>query len=283
MSERVKWISGMGVLLCLALVGGGIGVFYRADAIEQREQIAQARQELALAKETLTAAEAENDDWAKKYAKLERELQDLKSELDGKDDEMRAQRERMGNDMNEKLAEERKRSRAFQEQAEAQDNGRRGRGGRGFFDLERLKTEDPERYNQMMARRREREQQMRQNMERRDQMIKNLDTSRMTASQRTAVERYQELTAQMAQMRENMANMTDEERRAQFEANRENFREMMTLQQQVRDAVFEQAVNSGDVEAAKSTMQLFGGPGGGFGGPGGGFGGRPGGPAPGGF
>lgn len=283
MSERIPWIAMMAVLLCLALIGGGIGVFYRTDALERRDEVMQVRQELAQAKEALTLAEAENDELDKKIAKLERELNEIQNELDGKDDEMRAQRERMGQDMNEKLAVERKRNRALQEQAEEGNNmPRRG----GFFDLEKLKNEDPERYNQMMARRREREQRMRQSFEKRDQMVKNLDTSKMTASQRSAVERYQELTTQMAQMRDNMSSMTDEERRAMFEANRENFREMMTLQQQVRDAAFEQAVNSGDVEGAKATMQLFGA--GGFGGgpmgggPGGGFRGA-GGPPPRGF
>ena len=193
---------------------------------------------------------------------------------------MRTQRDRLGQDLNEKLAEERKRRRALEEQnAEIQTSNRRS-GRRGFMDLEKMKTEDPERYEQLMKRRQEMAQRMQEQQRRRQEVVAKLDTQSMTPERRAQIERYQELTKQAEQMRANMENLTPEERMEQMRANRDQFREMMELTNVVRDEAIDQAVRSGDTEAVKETMQLFSGPGGGGGGRGPRGGGNNGAPPP---
>lgn len=280
MANRVKLAIGFTVVFCFALVGVGMGAIYRLDAIAQREKGKELEAKLAKTQEELETSYKDYKDLVKRMEKLQEQLKNALTDLEGKDAEMRAQRDRIGSDMREQLDKERRKNRELLTMNSQQEN-QRGRGRRGFMDMEKLKTEDPERYQQIMNRRQEMQQRMQERHNKQQQLVQKLDTSKMSPERRQQVERYKELTAQFEKARQNMENLTPEERREQMMANRDSFHEMMGLQNVIRDEAINQAVQSGDTEAAKEAMELFGGPGGGrrggFGGPGGrgGFGGPP--------
>ena len=139
--------------------------------------------------------------------------------------------------------------------------------------MERLKEENPERYERMMAAREEMQKRLEDFQNRRTTFFNNLDTSRMSRAQRQTVAEYKSLMEQIAA----------------GEGNRETFGQMMRLTQEVRDALFSNlsdklgvssdSLNNGVQEILEMTGPGFGGPGfgggpgPGFGGPGGGFGG----------
>lgn len=275
----VVWLI---VLFCLTLGSAGMGAYFWMEAQEASASVQAAEKN---AKDTQALKEQVEQDLRtaqEQIAVLEKKAAELQEELTQCREDLKTQKDRLGEDMSQQLASERQKQRALQDMIdEGQQGGnrRRNRERRGFVDIERMKTENPEQYQRIVEQRQRREEQMRQNIEKRNRLVQNIDLNKLSPERRAQVERYNEITAQMQQMQESARNLSDEDRMAQMAMNRGMFREMFQLQGQVRDAVIEQAVASGDVSAVKEAYETFGGGfggGPGFGGPRGGFGPPPG-------
>jgi len=171
----------------------------------------------------------------------------------------------------------------------------RNRGGwNGNFreNMERLKTENPELYARIQAQQEDRRKRMEERNARRDQYLNNIDTSRLTATQRQTVSDYQALLKANEEIRQGMESgeIDNESRREMFD----NMRQIGQMSGEIRNILLEQYAGtispSNSAAVAEEIQNIIdatspfpaGGPGGPGGGPGGGFRGR-GGRGPGGF
>jgi len=271
--------KGKLIMLFLALgnvVFLGAAVYYHLDQVDLNRQIDKLETERAVTAASLEAAE-------NKLALVQRQpaeeskdgnsdMADLEQQLSAKEQELVNLRQQL-DDLADGVR-----------NAERRGEFGRNRNRRESMEdrMERLREENPERYERMMAAREEMQKRRQEFQNRRSNFFNNLDTSRMSRAQRQTVAEYKELLAQIEA----------------GEGNRETFGQMMRLNQDVRDALFSNlsdklgvssdSLNSGVQEILEMTGPGFGGPGPGgfgggpgFGGPGfgpGGFGGGPGGP-----
>ncbi|MBR4901264.1 MAG: hypothetical protein IKZ46_10015 [Victivallales bacterium] len=262
MSEQMK-TTLLGVFLVTTLICGGTAVFFFMDNSNLRSQYDEQVAELDNAQESVKKLEQEN---GKLKAEKQRMMESNEAE------ELKKENERLKSDLA-SVKQEYDRVRNNNGGEGRGDRGGRGgfgrNGGRGNFNpqewMNRLKEEDPERYEQMQAEQEKRRKDMEERQQKRNDFFANINTSKMTAEQRETVERYQQLMQQQQN--------SNGDWRAMMEAGRE----MMQLNGKVREALLDQYANNSAAQAVRQIYEMTGsggGFGGGFGGgPGGGFGG----------
>lgn len=133
--------------------------------------------------------------------------------------------------------------------------------------MERMREEDPQRYEQMQAWRENMRKQMEERQLKRDAFLNNLKTARLTDAQREVINDYQAILQANQELAANAMNGDMESGREMWE----NQRAINELSESVRDILIEQTAG-GKVAADIKTILDITSPGG----PGG-FGGRPGG------
>lgn len=128
--------------------------------------------------------------------------------------------------------------------------------------MERMKTEEPERYAQMTNRFAQWRQRRAEQQKARMDFLSSIDTSRMSAAARGVHESLQKFTAQREELEQQMQNedLTDEERHALWGQMHETNRQIMSLNGVERKNLIEEtARNLGfegqDVKEISSTMQ----------------------------
>ena len=261
MSEQLK-TTLLGLFLVTTLICGGTAVYFFMDNSSLRTQYDEQSAELDEASESVKKPEQEN---GKLKAEQKRMLEAHESE------ELKKENERLKADLaNMKQEYDRMKATAGNEGRGDRGGrgggwGRGGNGGRGGnFNpqewMNRLKEEDPERYEQMVAEQERRRKEQEERQQKRNDFFANINTSKMTAEQRETVERYQQLMQQQQN--------SNGDWRAMMEAGRE----MMQLNGKVREALLDQYANNSAAQAVRQIYEMTGS--GGFGGgPGGGFGG----------
>ncbi len=155
------------------------------------------------------------------------------------------------------------------------DRGNDRRGGNMQERLERMREEDPERYEQIMAWRENARKQADEQQRKREEFLDKINTARLNDAQREAVNDYRALLQTNHELTLNAMNGDMESGREIWE----NQRAINELSQSVRDILIEQAAGSKAAEQIKAILDVtntapagFGR--GGFGGPGGPGGGR---------
>ncbi len=247
--------------------------------------------------EQLAAMTAERDEAQTRSSSLEEEIQKLKGRIAmmEKDTPVADSQDvvRLKQNLDEKAAEVTRLKAQIENMPRNNDEGRRPNRNMNFQDMrrrgeefmERMKTEDPERYERMMADRERRQQERQNRINMRDNYLARIDMNRLNSDQRQAVTDYQSLIKANEEL---MASMREGNN---FENMREigsNQRKINELSGQIRDVLIEQyadGLRSGSgAQAAEEIKNILdatstGGFGGGPGGPGGpgGFGGSPGG------
>jgi hypothetical protein len=248
--------------------------------------------------EQLAAMTAERDEAQTRSSSLEEEIQKLKGRiaLMEQDTPVAESQDvvRLKQNLDEKSAEVARLKAQIENMPRNNDEGRRpNRGGMNFQDMrrrgeefmERMKTEDPERYERMMADRERRQQERQNRINMRDNYLARIDMNRLNSDQRQAVTDYQSLIKANEELMASMREGNGFENMREIGANQRRINE---LSSQVRDVLIEQyadGLRSGSgAQAAEeiknildATSSGFGGPAGpppgGFGGPGGrGFG-----------
>lgn len=247
--------------------------------------------------EQLAAMTAERDEAQTHSSSLEEEIQKLKGRiaLMEQDTPVAESQDvvRLKQNLDEKSAEVARLKAQIENMPRNNDEGRRpNRGGMNFQDMrrrgeefmERMKTEDPERYERMMADRERRQQERQNRINMRDNYLARIDMNRLNSDQRQAVTDYQSLIKANEELMASMREGNGFENMREIGANQRRINE---LSSQVRDVLIEQyadGLRSGSgAQAAEeiknildATSSGFGGPAGpppgGFGGPGGGRG-----------
>ena len=155
-------------------------------------------------------------------------------------------------------------------------NARRDRNRDPRARLEELKESNPEEYERIQQRMQEMRTQMEQRQQKVTDYLANLDTSKLSRSQRETLQDYQAVRAEMQEAMADPENMDRDEMR-------ELGREMFEMAGSVREILYEQLASQLGTDAASLSENIeviqnatgFGGMGGGPGGPGGpGRGGR---------
>ena len=250
--------------------------------------------------EQLEVMTAERDEAQTRSSSLQDEIQKLKGKITllEQDTPVADSQDvvRLKQNLDEKSAEVARLKAQIESMPKNNDEGRRPNRNANFQDMrrrgeefmERMKTEDPERYERMMADRERRQQERQNRINMRDNYLARIDMSRLNSDQRQAVTDYQSLIKANEEL---MASMREGNN---FENMREigsNQRKINELSSQIRDVLIEQyadGLRSGSgAQAAEEIKNILdatssgfgGGPGGpgGFGGGPGGFGGGPGG------
>ncbi len=262
------------VLLVLTVLCGGAAAFYYMDNSSLRSHISELEADNGNAQAAIKQLEAEK---SALIAQKSRNTQIVdapvnKDELSKENERLRADLAAMKNEIN-ALKDENGRF-ANREDRDNRDRGGWGRDnnrrGENMQDrMERLREEDPERYEQIMTERENFQKQMQDRQNKVIDYFSKVNTSKMTREQRDSVKRYNELLQQQQELQAS----------GDFRAMMENGRELMQLNSQVRDALLDQYSGNAAAEAVKEIYDMtnmFGGPGGGFrGGPRRGGGGPP--------
>lgn len=135
--------------------------------------------------------------------------------------------------------------------------------------MERMRTEDPERYEQMMTRRRE----MEERIAKRDEFLNAIDTSKLSSRQRQAVSDYRELLKANQELMQSAMTGDRESGREMWE----NQRAINEMAADVRTILLEQygkSIGATGAQLADQVNQILDATSSGFGGFGGGRGGR---------
>ena len=252
--------------LCVCGVLLGTSAYYYLDHASQAEMIASLTQERddAIAQKTTAEENSKklrgrltllSQSGASSAANASDNLAKVIDEKDAEITRLKRQLEQAGNRQNDN-----------------QRGNRRG-GGRENFQarMERMKQEDPERYEQMMSNMEKRRQEMEKRITQRDQYISNIDTSRLSYEQKNVVEQYKSLVQTQAEQRAAMQNGNGD-----FREMMDTNRQVGQLSTQIRDILIEQYAGS-SAEEIKNIINATSTGFGGFGGGPGGFGGGPGG------
>ncbi len=127
---------------------------------------------------------------------------------------------------------------------------RRGNRGRGRPNLEELKESNPEEYARIQKRMEDMRKRMEERANKRNAFLASVDTSRMTATQKSAIADYQSLLAEMEELRQN----------GDFRGSRELGREVMRLQGTVQTALLENlgsSLGSNGEDFANQVMEIM--------------------------
>lgn len=248
-----------------------VAFFYvdRSDLITANESMTK---ELSEAKSKLAAAETENASLTNKLAMMS---QGTAVVVDGES-------ERLKKAVDEKDAEI-SRLKASLESAERNSGARsQQRGQRNAFGMrarmqehmERLKSEDPEQYEQMQVEREKRRKELQDRLAKRDQLVNAIDTSKLNADQKQLVSDYQALIKASQDAR---AAMESGEGEVDMRELMYTQRKINAMSSDIRDILIEQYASSlgasGRDVAAKiksiieATTIIRGRPGGHHGGP----------------
>lgn len=254
--------------LCVCGLLLGTSAYYYLDHASQAEMIASLTQERD---EAITQKTTAEENAKKLRGRLTLLSQSGASSAAGASDNL-------AKVIDEKDAEITRLKKQLEQAGNRQNDNRRGNGNRreNFqARMERMKQEDPERYEQMMSNMEKRRQEMEKRITQRDQYISNIDTSRLSYEQKNVVEQYKNLVQTQAEQRTAMQNGNGD-----FREMMETNRQVGQLSTQIRDILIEQYAGSSAEEIKNiinATSTGFGGGPGGFGGGPGGFGGGPGG------
>lgn len=151
-----------------------------------------------------------------------------------------------------RIAAQGKGDRSAEPVAEAAREGERaGRGPRGPRDfraeMERMRTEEPERFAEMQKRREEWNARQRERSESRNAFFASVDTSRMSAEDRATHENFRRLMARQEELRASMAagdSATDEERNAARQELHAIREQMGALNGRERDVLLRQTASA---------------------------------------
>lgn len=277
-----KTLFIVSLIVCIGL--GATATFFYMDRSAQDELIATLTQERDDAIQNAASLEEEKGKLVGRLKLLESsngsdsDIDRLKRSIDEKDAEISRLKQNLAN--------------AGNNNDNRRDGGRNwNRGGnrpnmqdmrqRGQDMMERLKQEDPERYERMVAERERRQQEMQNRIEKRNNYINGINLGKLNSTQRQAVEEYQALIKANDNIR---ANMQEDNTGESFRQMMQNQMAMGQLSGQIRDILIEQYVdslkNGSGSQAAEEINSILeatggmGGPGGfggprGFGGPGG--------------
>ena len=271
------------ISLLFNLVLFGTAAFYWSDRASLNEQ--------------LEAVTAERDAAQTNSSALEEDIQKLNNKLkfleQGGQTEESQDVSRLKQNLDEKSAEIARLKAQLENMPRNEDNGRRPNRNANFQDMqrrgqefmERMKTEDPERYERMMADRERRQQERQNRINMRDNYLARINMSRLNSDQRQAVTDYQALIKANEELMASMREGNNFENMREIGANQRRLNE---LSGQIRDVLIEQYAdtlrNGSGAQAAEEIKNILdatssgfgggpGGPPGGFGrGPGGGFG-----------
>jgi len=105
--------------------------------------------------------------------------------------------------------------------------------------MEKLKQENPERYEQIQTRMQNFRQQMQEREEKREQYVKNIDMSRLNDDQKELVANFQNLTKTQQELRANMANGN-----VDFREMMDTDRQVNQMSAQIRDILIDQYAGS---------------------------------------
>lgn len=159
-----------------------------------------------------------------------------------------------------------------------QDGNGNQRRGNPEEAMERLKADNPERYEQIMQSREKMRQEQQARVEKRDNYLNNLNLAKLTHEQQQIVSDYKDLIKKNEELRENMRNAGGD--MGGFREVMRNQMEMNNMASSIRDILIEQYAGANVAEEVKNILDATsngmgqGGFGGGPMGPGGFGGGR---------